>query len=156
MSDLYTEAKQRVVSNVELSNVNDKFRQYFIEMMNYLSNGHKSNEMTNEMKTYRLYYSESDMYNGINLNKIRFRASNKYELWIKICDYFVENCEPDTMGRTYFEKLYYQYMLNEQVVKYYEMDHSNHLAMMRTIEFELDLWENSDTLWWEEEDIEYI
>lgn len=152
MSELYTEAKHRVVSNIDMVHVNEKFRTYFLEMMYSLSNQYKSNDI----KTYRLYWFEGNKHYGIQLDRIRFRASNKYELWIKIYHYFIKHSLPDEFGNTYYQKLYYQYMIDEAYVKYYEDDPSDHSAMLKTIEFELDSWENGDTFWWEEEDIEYV
>ncbi len=152
MSDLYTEAKHRVLSNIDLNHVNEKFRKYFLDVMNHLSIQHKKDEM----KTYRLYRYDGNEHYGIQLDKIRFRASNKYELWMKIYHYFINHGATDEFGNSYYQKLYYQYMLDEAYIQYYENDPSDHAAMLKTIEFELDLWEKGDTLWWDEEDIEYV
>lgn len=152
MSELYIEAKHRVDYNIDLDHVNDKFRRYFLELMYCLS----INNTSTDIKTYRLYFCEGNVYHGIKLDNIRFRASNKYELWFKIYQYFKNHRSYNRFGKSYYQTMYYQYILDIEFVKHYEINQTDYTAMIKTIEFELDLWENGDCIWWKEEDVEYI
>lgn len=140
MSELYVEAIIRLENNMD--KVNEKFKNYFLEIMKRLSIDNK----IDEMKTYRVYYSEGEDYYGIDLENIRFKASNKYELWLNIHNYVLEYGED-----IYNEKLYYQYTIDEAFTQEFEKHYDEHAAMIKTIEFELDSWENGDILWWEED-----
>lgn len=39
------------------------------------------------------YFDEDNHWFGVNLGVVRFKASNKYELWLKIYDYFKANAK---------------------------------------------------------------
>ena len=102
------------------------------------------------LKTWYDYFPKAEIY-GVDLTRVRFKASNKYELWLKIHNYMLKHGET-----IYNDKLYYQYTIDEAFTQEFEKNYDEDAAMIKTIEYELDSWENGDTLWWEEEDIEYV
>lgn len=64
----------------------------FLEVMNDLA----EEKMSNKTNLYTLYNGPYyRKWIGVNLDTIRFRASNKYELWLKIYNYFKVNGKPD-------------------------------------------------------------
>ena len=136
---LYIEAKERILLNME--KVNETFKKYFLQVMKRLSIDHQ----TDEIKTYRVYYTEGDDYFGIDLESVQFKASNRYELWLNIHHYVIEYGE-----EIYHDKLYYQYTIDEAFTQEFEKQFDEDAAMIKTIEFELDSWENGDILYWEE------
>lgn len=152
MSTLYEEARHRVNHHIDLDHVNESFKKYFLEVMHYLANLHKCHTIT----TYRVYCCTDNVYYGIQLDKLRFRASNKYELWIKIYNYVSTHCNDRMYVKEYMKRLYYQYTLDEQFINYYETNPNQYDAMIKTIDYELEFWESGDSIWWEEDDTQYI
>jgi hypothetical protein len=116
-----------------------KFENSWIQSMQILAK-----DLKKEPKLYRVYYSDSNVYEGVRLDRLRFRASNKYELWIKIHTYMCEHIQ----GYSHIHTLYHRYVMNDHL--------NDKMGMINTIQDEIDEWENGNTLWWEEDDTEYI
>lgn len=118
----------------------EKFLELMLETMEHLSYSNKSENT----QFFQLRYHDGPIYRGIKLNNITYRASNKYDLWLKIYKYFLRNGKSDAI---YFEDCAYDVLSD-----YYQLKTSptNEDAMLIVIDTLISNFIDGDTLWWEQ------
>ncbi len=111
-----------------------------LTQMKELADEHKSEDT----KIYQLRYHNGTTYRGIHLTRVNYRASNKYELWLKIYDYFLKNS-------SYSDAIYYEDCAYDTLTEYYQITTypNDRNAINHVIEYQLANFIEGDTLWWE-------
>jgi hypothetical protein len=172
MSKLYIETFERINSDKQykVTNTDDEindpnhnyytygdkicenFIHYLLEVMHQLANEHK----TSEINRYRIYKHYSDYWFGLNnnLNHIRFLASNKYELWLKIYHYTKEITDDYVY---IIDVMLKKSNLEEIFCTSYESTQNEYDAMKEVIDSVIYSWDGSDTLlWWSIDNTKFI
>ena len=130
-----------------------EFYEYLMDTIHYLSIKHK----TDKMEQYKLVFYRDKLYGNIDFNKVRFMASNKYELLLKVNKYFLANMDNRYL-ESYDQMFGFGIRVDEELPEYfcehYKYTHNDHDAMVKTVDDMLLCWEDGDTLWWEKE--EYV
>jgi hypothetical protein len=121
----------------------DAVKTLYFEVIQNLANNCKSDVC----KQYRLRYHDEDSYfkdTNIQLNKLKFKASNVYELWLKIYDYFEER----NVGQYVYDKKRVCRTFKDNMTTY--DDHEN---MEIFIQYEMSCYYQPYDyfLWWEED-----
>ena len=146
MSTLYKETMANIESTTYIEY--DKLKEYFFEVMKDLSI--KNND--GNYKLYVLKYHYGNIYFHVDLHSIKFSASNKYELWLKIYDYFMKNSKPNKYGYSVnFEEMIQGSELESDFCEELEYTNNKYDAMVNVIDEMLDIWIHGDTLWWKED-----
>lgn len=111
-----------------------------LTQMKELADEHKSEDT----KLYQLRFYNGTTYRGIHLTRVNYRASNKYELWIKIYDYFLKNS-------SYSDAIYNEDCAYDTLNEYYQVatDPDDQYAINQVIEYQIANFIEGDTLWWE-------
>lgn len=167
-SSLYTNAKKMV--NHDLTDrMYQNIIDYFLVVIQRLANENTSSIS----KQYRIirYCSYDKEYKshfyGVNINRIRFKASNPYELWLKIYKYIQSNEQPskrfDKENQTLFENItppfhllsmYHTEDIKDDFCEAFDECGNDYDAMVKVIQNSIDQWNNheNDLCWQEDED----
>lgn len=130
-----------------------ELKQHFIKVIQKLSILNK----TDDVEKYHVKRYTSDDYFGLNLNRIRINASNKYEIWLKLYLHCENHCKSNEHGCThdiYCEDSIeesFDYICSKYKIKF---DDENHVIisddiMIKLIDDYLESYKNSKWFWWE-------
>ncbi len=123
-----------------IENDSAKFLECMLDKMKALAEENKSDNH----RIYYLNYDNGPMMYGIDLTSIGFRASNEYELWLKIYHYFQNNGTRKNSNIIFNEDT-----AGDILSDYYETENPNDAdAMMHVIKNQIENYSEGGTIWW--------
>ncbi len=128
---MYMKALNRLTSYGSYYKEDASFKKYMFEVLHELDIKNRKYE-AKDYKEYRLFNLIQSIhyksYCGIRLNKIRFKACNKYELFLKIYHYIQENKSDGEFHE------YDQYAFDESFITEYKKTSDEYASMVKAID----------------------